>query len=565
MGLSFITQVVLFEWIMEEIKCDQSPQTQSQGLDEAVGEVALAGMSQAKHHQSQQAQNKTVEHNQLQDAPNEDFDRAQGVVMSDDESQVGPDQSQQRQKSDNSLKFTNRSLAIKAIHFDDPCMFVRWFENGMSPDVFTQRLSSRKVSLLRLAVGRKSYNVIKVLLDNDVNINLVPDNASPMFARPDSSRRSIMCSVLEDDDPTLMELLLPKYDRNYNWEGKSLLYMACQLGAYRCAEVLLQRYRGDTNLAEISVRDDMRNKAMIISVLCRTEGAVYTTDDLGFCLKEAVNSRNASGNSSLYNQYEGDRTDYVNLLLTCGANVNLELPSSRGNVTPLEELLYLPKFPGPPQFHRFVEKALSLLLSHGSIANWPHVNIMLSCYLFGVICLHEEEIRLFFLSIMSKLYSKEHFKQIKGPMVDCEIGQRSSEWSTLLQAEDTDVSSVSKQKTDCLLNLEIIRLAILYLNIDFHIHYYFFKVPRYCRCRKYFLGLFVSTLKDSDYQEFIKAIPTDNPYRCHRLDAVRCSNLRSLKERTRATILNSLCLPRSLSIKELPLPQCLQAYLCLKY
>ena len=567
-----------------QVKHNQSQQAQRRDLDEAVEEVRLARKSQSKHDQSQHAQNKNVdrafenvtfdempkiEHHHLQQAENAELDSSQGEVMFDDESQVEHTQSHQEavpnentQPKFNVLNIANQKLAIKAIHDNDPSKFVWLFEIGMSPQCCTQRIPEIDASLLEEAIFRNSYDVLKVLLDNKVNVN---DMTNPKLKDdPDFCCQSIMSLVLQDDDPTLMELFLPKYERRYNWEGKSLLYMACQLGAFRCVEVLLQRHRGDANLAEISFNDRMKNKAMIISLLCRTEGAVYTPDDLGFCLKQAVSARYIFGHCSLFNRYEGDRLDYVNLLLTCGANVNLEFPSITENFTSLEELLYLP---GPPQTNRFVENALSLLLCHGAIANWQSINIMLFWKLIGVIYGHEqEEMRLLFLSIMSKLYSKEHFTQIKGPMVDCEIGQRSSEWSTLLQAEVRDVSSKSEQKNDCILNPEIIRLGILYLDISVRtLLRYERKWEINCRCRKYYISLVVSTLKHSDYQEFIKEILSDNEGRFHWLDAVQFSNPRSLKESTRATILNSLCFPRSLSIKELPLPKCLEAYLCLKY
>ena len=449
---------------------------------------------------------------------------------------------------------------VKAIHENDPSLFLQLFEIGISPDFFTQLVSHSDPPLLQEAVHKNSYDVIKVLIDNDVNINDVPKGEWYFYCQ------GIMYPVLKHDNPKLMELFLPKYDRGWNWGGKSLLYMACRLGAYKCAEVLLQRYRGDANLAEISFRDDMKNKAMIISLLCQTEGAVYTPDDLGYCLKEAVDSRNAS---LLYNQYKGDRIDYINLLLSCGANVNFnfELPSSRANFTPLEELI---SPTSSPQFHRFshsfVEKALSLLLSHGCIAKWLHVNICLSYGFFEVISKHDKGMKLFFLLIMSNLYSKEHFKQIKGPMVDCEIGQRSSEWSTLLQEEVRHVSSKSEQKNDCKLNPEIIRLAILYLDINVlpFLSCYHSYMQRKCRCLKYFLDLVASTLKDLDYQKFIKVLNA-NQYRYPWFKVVQFSDMRSLRERTRATILSSLCLPRSFSIEELPLTHRLQEYLCLKY
>ena len=553
-----------FNKVVEDVWNDKSPSEydQSSGalnnnLEGAFGKLTLDDESQVKDNHSDQAQNK-------------DCDEALGHIMLAETSQFKHHQFLSVVKElmlcgntkpkCSSLDIALQMYVVKAINDNDPSLSLRLFEIGISPDFFTQHVPYIDASLLEEAVHKQSYDVIKVLIDNDVNINYATEGRGYFYCK------SIMYSVLQHDNPKLMELFLPKYYRGWNLEGKSLLYMACRLGAFKCAEVLLQRHRGDTNLAEISFRDDMKNKAMIISLLCQTEGAVYTPDDLGYCLKEAVDSRNAS---LLYNQYKGDRIDYINLLLSCGANVNLnsELPSSRGNFTLLEELI----FPtSSPQFHRFslsfVEKALSLLLSHGCIAKWPHVNICLSYDFFEVISKHDEEMKLFVLMIMSNLYSKEHFKQIKGPMVNCEIGQRSSEWSTLLQEEVRHVSSKNEQKNDCKLNPEIIRLAILYLDINVlpFLSCYHSYMQRKCRCLKYFLNLVASTLKDLDYQKFIKVLNA-NQYRYPWFKVVQFSDMRSLRERTRATILSSLCLPRSFSIEELPLTHRLQEYLCLKY
>ena len=533
--------------------CDQSSGAQNKDLDGAFGKVTLDEESQVKDDNSEQALNK-------------DCDEALGEVMLAERAWVKHHQflsavKELMLKRNTKLKYSSLDIAlqmyvVKAIRKNDPSLFVWLFEIGISPDFFTQLVPFSFVSLLEEAVHKKSHDVIKVLMDNDVNFN-----EGEGYLRC----HGIMCLVLLNDNPTLMELFLPKYDRSRNNEGKSLLYKACQFGAYRCAEVLLQRHRGDTNLAEISFSDCMKNRAMVISVLCRAEGAVYTPDELGFCLLEALDWKNVYGNKrSLYDHYEEDRIGYIDLLLSCGANVNLESPCSTGNVTPLEQLMsptYGLLKTCPPSL---LEKALSLLLFHGSIAHWQRLNQFLSGQFYNVMCRHD--ISLSFLSIMSTLYSKEHFKQIKGPMVDCEIGQRSSEWSTLLQEEVRHVSSKNEQKKGCILNPEIIRLAFLYLDINvvgFSLCYPP-TLSTHCTCMKYGLSLLASTLKYSDYQKFIRRTFYEK-YSYTVLHALQLSDMRSLKDRTRAIIINSLCRPRALSIKELPLPQCLQAYLCLKY
>ena len=295
-----------------------------------------------------------------------------GELSSDGRQQYGQDQNHSIHEDGACPTLSHAQqwrLSLKAIEENRLGMLVTLLGLGTSPDLSGPTELGPFRSLLQCTIYRKRQDMVALLLKHNVNVNHVLKHSSPLSSA-DCNCKSIMCNVFLKDDPAIMELLLPKYDRDYNLDGKCLLYMACRLGAFKCAEVLLKSHRNDVNLSQISILEKMLNKPKIFSLLWKTESIICTTDDLGLYLHEALKQ-----DPYLHYHESKELTDYMRELISLGANVNLKVEWGSGMLTALDVALkmarqdyMLPGYVDNSGYQQLLKDIL-LLLDNGGVAN----------------------------------------------------------------------------------------------------------------------------------------------------------------------------------------------------
>ena len=471
----------------------------------------------------------------------------------------------------NSAVVTHRSDILKML-----------LEKGISPNI--KGLKSRwhgEMSLLQNVIqessGESSPEMLRLLCNYNVNINNISEHGhSFKFI---SHCKSAMCCVFQYDNPDMMKLLIEDYDITYNWNGTCTLYMACKLGAYKCAQVLFEdtKYREHVNLSEISLYEVMYNKANLLPVLYEAgvQEGVFTPDDLGFCIWELV--RNMC-------RYGDDLADDIEILLNFGSPTNytaglLSTTSATSKVTINILELLLENTCSKVYGHQLdsFAGAVYLLFLHGAMAKSSVVNEYLLYFFYNVLRNHQDEFTLssneaktLFLCTMHTTYSKKFSKQIEGPSTT----RKQTPNLAILSDSNGNIPSTLLEPSDqpqCFPLKQAIRLAIL--NIDFKewsleeiLKDVLANHAKECSCLSYAIRTWLPVWPHKEYQEFIKKvlneIKEEPGTQSNALDQYK-PHCRSLKELTRIVIFNSLCLPRTVAIESLIVPNTLKQYLCL--
>ena len=433
-----------------------------------------------------------------------------------------------------------------------------------------------EISILQSVVEESSPEMLRLLCSYNVNANNVSKHDHPLGFEHISDCKSIMCCVFQKDDPDMMKLLIKDYNVIHNWDGTCALYMACKLGAYKCAQLLLEDsdYREHVNLSEVSLYETMINKSQMIPLLYEAgvKEGLYTPNDLGFCLYEIIRDRD-------YKNQALDLADDINMLLSLGAPVDYD--AGFLNKKTVLDVLLKPMYIFTSQHAmKVMVRAVSLLLMHGAKAKFSIVNEYLYSMYIRVIQIHKYEdveatsnIATLFVNMMHALYNKEFSEQIEGPSTITTVHH-----GLALPSDSNMFASILQKHTDqpqCILIKQAIRFAVL--NIDWPIQYssVFFveNLMQECSCLSYLVRFWLPVWPHTEYQQFLKEVHNmkeqeeqeqeggsetqhdelswDIPY------------LRSLKELTRVALFSSLCLPRTVAVEGILLPNALKQYVCL--
>ena len=471
------------------------------------------------------------------------------------------------------------------LEFDCFDVFEMLLNEGVRPDVVIPGEfipSPQDDHLLQVAVKTGQYEEVHHLLMKDVNVNKALDHHSHRFDEYSPKHcRSIMCPVFRKDDPEMMKLLLQVYDQSCNWDGKCTLSMACHMGAVKCALSLLKdpEYDKHVNLAHVRLHHIPFNKTTLLPILydMGVKKGIYTSDDLGVCLHAAANCKITIRGSAVY---MASIAGYIEMLLSLGAPVNFEVNGK----TPLDILLHpiLVFDTGRACFGTFA-KALSLLLHHGARAQLKFVNCFIFSLFITVIFIHRTEhpslsggVLAFFFEMISLFRKDEFSKQILGSESPSPSGkpkwfEKFLYWPNYERLSKSviywsDYSSLLDAIKVCVLDLDIYEYGFECAlgdvfrgnrSLHYSLRYRFdcqsllawtlMSIWPHERHQKY-IEMLHGTAKEEQHAEICQHFPFD----------------RSLKDLARVAVLSTLCLPRSVSAKKLPIPRSLQEYLCLQ-
>ena len=434
-------------------------------------------------------------------------------------------------------------LGLKAIAENRLGMLVILLGLGMSVDMSVDISGPTELgsfqTLLQSCIYSKCYDMVSLLVRHNVNVNSVLEHCSPLgLCQCDC--KSIMCCVFFIDDPVMMKLLLPKYDIKCNWDERSLIHMACKAGAFKCVDVLLKSKRSDDNLPSIYLCDEL-----MVDVLCKLEHVIYNPEYHQYCVHEAVERDNSCYKDS---KPTADSSNVLHSLrnLFWGSQFLNPLKSA---IEENECLNVIPRW-------QSIEMAILFVLHKECGVKMEIMNDFLIAIFNAVIQTHSEDVTFLLLSCMSKIYAREHFRQISRidkseKLTSYRCGQRERLHGILLAEK--------MASSHCIKNQNTIRLAILNIDLLFGDIDCFYSVCS-CTCPTYMLHLWVQIWKHSSYLVFLglvhdRKIYPNNQFPC----------LRSLKALSRVSIMHSLHFPRTLTAEALPLPRYLKVYLCLKY
>ena len=452
-------------------------------------------------------------------------------------------------------------------------------DRGISPDIRGSKvLQRREISLFQSAIRQSSPEVLRVLCSFNVKVNNICKHEHPAGFEGLSDCKSAMCCVFQKDDPDMMKLLFDDYDRSFNWTGKSVLYMACTLRAVKCSAVLLDdvKYIEHVNLEGIEQQDNFLNELKAVPQLC--EGGK----------KENLSLKDISGkhNEILHErdniQHEAS-AEHVNKLPTLTAFPGPKDINHLKEISPLRILLK--SFLGsPPVLHDIIIRKMSLFVLHGGMVHCSVVNDYLRPIFYNAVKEQGEnperlqKQKRFFINVVSVLYNKKYSKQIiPSPVTKEEVDD-----FKLTQSHYTVICELFNQGNhpSCASIKEDFRLAILNLDIRFsQVQITLFRGKDYdplfecsymcgdCSYMSHMVKIYLLIWPHAKYQQFLKKLQlfhTDDEQVVAKICGLSycLAQCRSLKELTRAVILNNLCLPRTVTVARL-MPKTLQDYVCL--
>ena len=466
------------------------------------------------------------------------------------------------------------------LKFDRFSVFEMLLDEGVRPDVVIPGqfcMSTHDRALLQVAVAAGKHAAVQLLLRKNVNVNKVLEHTHQPHVYSPMHCRSIMCPVFSNDDPEMMKLLLDRYDQSCNWDGKCTLYMACITGATKCALSLLKnlQYKEHVNLSDVRLHHIPIFETTLLPILyyMGVKKDIYTSDDLGECLHADINCLDSPIQEPFI-------ADDIELLLGLGAPVNFEVNGK----TPLDSLLQrsinVTDLDTEKALVGTLPKAVSLLLHHGARAQFKSVNAFLFSLFLIVLVIHrkghlrpvlQEPLNFFFKMI--SLFRKDEFsKQILGSQSPS-TSQNQQYFETFLDCPhyETLFKTIVCQ-SDCSSLLGAIKVCVLDLDITDFVHTLsnIIRIPRSvfctdrCDCQSLFDWTLMCIWPHKVHQTYIQKLHDS-------VSTDQCPEIyehfpfdRSLKDLARVSILSTLCFPRSVSARKLPIPQSVQEYLCLQ-
>ena len=487
-------------------------------------------------------------------------------------------------------------------------------QTGISPDIRCPKgFYNSGITALQMAANLGVLDLVKILLYHKANVNvgklihesMFGHSTHPSMRHPNCENALVV--AFWQHNPVLMKLLLPGYDPSCIPDGKSPLYLAFRARAIKCITSLLTDPELQTVIdpSEVPLNFGYVTGQNLIPMLyevgCRQ--GVYSSDDLNRFLSDITHIPNTGTCSCLgYGACIGRRNrscpckarnlgthfhcnleELMATLLDLGADVNFTSPETK--TTPLEGVLKAIYFKTDSDI---VKGATCLLLNHKATARFSVVNgfflhlctIMLQSaqvnteqianYVMPKGSLDEiEHVAKYILDMMCLLHEADNLKLIKGWCSrGCDQEYLEPDYETI-----RDICCITSDEPPLSQKVEeAIRLIVLNVDISFtELIKSILKPGSQCPEARYmFLVQITSVLPHTAYQLMVRKVhmvkdsEAVNKVQNHTLSQ-HFPSVRSLVQLTRATVLEYLPYPRTISSEALGLPMVLQRYVCLKY
>ena len=466
-------------------------------------------------------------------------------------------------------------------------------QKGISPDIKCPigLYYNTGITALQEAADLQRLDLVKILMDHKANVNVGKSLHSDMYGYftapemcPPNCENALVVAFWYDN-PVLMKLLLPGYDKSCIPDGKPPIYLALTARAIKCITSLLTdedlKMVIDPSIVPLRFGNIYSTNilAMLYEVGCR-QGA-YSSDDLNMYLSDIThipttgicycanpsNRRSCLCNGrNLGRYFNYNLEEVIGTLLDLGADINFESPETKA--TPLEGLLKTMYFAGDSDI---VKRAARLLLHHRGTAAFDVVNsfFLHLCTIMLKGTLDEtEQVAIYTLDMMCLLHEADNLKLIKGW---CSRGCDRDYPEPHRESLRDMCRNIGHEPSFCPRVQEAIRLLVLNVDISFtELIKSILKPGSQCPEARYmFVVQITSVLPHTAYQLMVRKVHMVK-YRkaASKVRAQAISqhfpSILSLKQLTRVTILDRLPFPRTISSEALGLPKMLQNYVCLK-